>query len=181
MKQIKVNEKCNGCGLCIMSCSYLQENADGNAQPIQGKAVKEADLNEVMKTVNSCPEGALSIVETGSASQSGKNGVNEVISDLKKKCASLSVKKVNRAAVKFKIDVDAFPLMYSGKERRSIYSSESAARSAAREEFSRLYYSESAYRPMLKNVFVSYKVNVLNRIIRVKMYRKANIFGIMKL
>ena len=37
MKQIIINEKCNGCGMCIVKCpKYFEENDDGNAQVIKG-------------------------------------------------------------------------------------------------------------------------------------------------
>ena len=37
MKQIMINETCNGCGMCIVKCpGYFEENADGDAQVISG-------------------------------------------------------------------------------------------------------------------------------------------------
>ena len=53
-----------------------------------------------------------------------------------------------------------FPI-YSFKNGNYKYKSESEAKSAAREEFRKYCYAESAYRPMLKKVFVAYKMNVL--------------------
>lgn len=161
MKQIKVNENCNGCGLCIVNSSYLQENDEGNAQPIPGKAIKDADLKDVEKVVRECPEKALSIIDTGKATVSGKAGVNQVIDALKKQCSAFNVKKgccsdVKLTAKKYNIDIP-----YSNKEYQRNYTSESSAKSAARDEFNRLCYSETAYRPLLKKVFVEYKVNVL--------------------
>ena len=59
MKQISVSEKCSGCGLCVMNCSYLRENVDGNAEAVPGMAIKDSDMENVRRVVAECPEGAL--------------------------------------------------------------------------------------------------------------------------
>ena len=42
MKQIMINETCNGCGMCIVKCpGYFEENADGDAQVISGILAEE--------------------------------------------------------------------------------------------------------------------------------------------
>lgn len=161
MKQISVSEKCSGCGLCIVGCEYLQENRDGNAEPVEGKAIREEDFAAVEKVVSQCPEGALQIVETGSTKKRGTEGVKDIIEELRKKCDSFSVKKISNADVRLNSKDYNIPVPYSNKEYEKAYKSESAAKSAARDEFNRLCYSETAYRPMLKKVFVEYKVNVL--------------------
>lgn len=161
MKQIKVSSNCSGCGLCIVNSPYLQENEEGYAQPVPGKAINDSDINAVTKVVNECPEKALSIIETGKATVSGKGGVNQVIEALKKQCASISVKKVGGSDVKFSAKDYDISVPSSSKEYSRDYTSESSARSAAKDEFNRLCYSESAYRPLIKKVFVEYKVNVL--------------------
>lgn len=51
MKQIKVNESCSGCGLCIANCAYLEENEEGNAQPVVGKVIKKDDEQLVKKVI----------------------------------------------------------------------------------------------------------------------------------
>ena len=44
MKQIMINETCNGCGMCIVKCpGYFEENADGDAQVISGILADETD------------------------------------------------------------------------------------------------------------------------------------------
>lgn len=51
MKQIMINETCNGCGMCIVKCpGYFEENADGDAQVISGILADETDavLKEVL-------------------------------------------------------------------------------------------------------------------------------------
>lgn len=160
MKQIKVNSNCDGCGLCVVNSLYLQENEEGYAQPILGKAIKDSDISDLEKVINNCPQKAISIVETGQATQSGKAGVKQIIESLKRKCNSIVVEKVKSPDIEFntkKYKIQA-PFSIKGREQ---YSSESSARSAAKDEFKRLCYSEYAYEPLLKKVFVEYKVQVL--------------------
>lgn len=161
VKQIKVSPKCNGCGLCVVNSAYMQEDEEGYAQPIPGKAIKESDLNAVTLVVNKCPEKALSIIETGVAVSSGKSGVTQVIKTLKRQCDSIAVKKISSSDVRLRAKDYRISVPYSNKEYRRDYTSESSAKSAARDEFNRLCYSEQAYRPLIKKVFVEYKVNVL--------------------
>ena len=161
MKQIHVNEKCSGCGLCIVNSPYLQENAEGNAEPVPGMAIQEKDMDSVMKVVAECPESALQIVETGSTNKTGAAGIAEIITALKKQCENFAVKKVSNSNVKLKIKDYYIPIPSSSREYKRDYSSESSAKSAAKDEFNSLCYSETAFRPMIKKVFVEYKVNVL--------------------
>lgn len=161
MKQIIVNEKCSGCGLCIVNCKYLQESSDGNAEPVIGKAIQDQDMENVKKVVERCPEKALSIIESGT-SRKGIAGISEIIAVLKEKTENFKVQRVGRNDVKMNVKEYNIPIpVGSSKEYKRDYTSESSARSAARDEFDRLCYSESAYRPIIKKVFVEYKVNVL--------------------
>ncbi|RUL51928.1 ferredoxin [Lysinibacillus antri] len=161
MKQIHVNEKCSGCGLCIVNSPYLQENAEGNAEPVAGMAIQEKDMDSVMKVVGECPESALQIVETGNTNKTGAAGITDIINALKNQCDNFSVKKVSNSDIKLNIKDYYIPIPSSSREYKRDYSSESSAKSAAKDEFNRLCYSETAFRPMIKKVFVEYKVNVL--------------------
>lgn len=161
MKQIIVNGNCSGCGVCIINCQYLEENAEGNATPILGKSIQDKDLESVNKVVSECPENALQIVERGSTNKKGVAGVVDIIAALKNQCDSFTVKKVSNSDVKINSKDYHIPIPSSSKEYRRDYTSESSAKSAARDEFNRLCYSETAFRPMIKKVFVEYKVNVL--------------------
>lgn len=161
MKQISVNRNCSGCGLCVVNCHYLQENAEGNAEPVAGKAIQDKDMENVKKVIAECPENALQIVETEITNKRGIAGVAEIIATLKNKCNSFAVKKVSNSDVRLNSKDYYIPIPSSSKEYRKDYTSESSARSAAKDEFNRLCYSETAYRPMIKKVFVEYKVNVL--------------------
>lgn len=161
MKQIIVNENCSGCGLCIVNSHYLQENTEGNAEPVPGLAIQEEHLEIVKRVVAECPESALQITETGITSRKGKDGISDVISYLKEKSSSFSVKKVSNSDVRLNSKHYYIPNPYTNKEYNRDYTSESSAKSAAREEFKRLCYSETAYRPMIKKVFVEYKINIL--------------------
>lgn len=161
MKQISVNTNCSGCGLCVVNCKYLKENSEGNAEPVEGKVIKQEDIESVKKVIAECPENALQIIETGSTNKKGVAGVREIIADLKNKCSNFSVTKITNSDIRLNSKDYDIPIPISGKEYRRDYTSESSAKSAAKEELNRLCYSETAYRPMLKKVFVEYKVNFL--------------------
>lgn len=161
MKQISVNINCSGCGLCIVNCHYLQENSEGNAEPVIGKAIQDKDIENVKKVIAECPKNALQIVETGITNKKGVEGVVEIIATLKNKCNSFAVKKVSNSDVRLEIKNYYIPTPRSSKEYRRNYKSERSAIAEAKDEFNRLCYSETAYRPMIKKVFVEYKVNVL--------------------
>lgn len=149
MKQIKVNDKCFGCSLCIVNSPYLEENTEGNAEPIPEKAIKSEDIDAINRVIMDCPVGALEIVKT-ETSNKGKAGVNDVISSLSKKCEAPKIKAVERADVKLNIKNHPISVPYSTKDSRYEYTSEGSAKSAARDEFNRLCYSETAYRPLIK-------------------------------
>ena len=161
MKQIHVNEKCSGCGLCVVNSPYLQENAEGNAEPVAGIAIQDKDMDNIMKVVEECPESALQVVETGSTNKTGVEGIADVITALKNQCDNFCVKKVSNQDVRLNIKDYYIPVPTSSKEYRGDYTSKSSAKSAAKDDFNRLCYSETAFRPMIKKVFVEYKVNVL--------------------
>lgn len=161
MKKISVNENCSGCGLCIVNCCYLQENSEGNAEPIPGKVIRDEDIENVKKVIAECPENALQIVETGNTNKKGREGVEEIIAALRNQCNSFTVKKISNSDVRLNSGDYHIPIPSSSKEYKRDYTSKSSAKSAAKDEFNRLCYSESAFRPMLKKVFVEYKVNVL--------------------
>lgn len=161
MKQINVSKECNGCGLCVMNCSYLKENDEGNAEFIKGMTISENDIKNVEQVISDCPKKALSIVNVSGTSKSGVAGVREVLDKLKKSVDDFKITKIDNSEVKLDVKKYRLTIPYSSREGRREYSSESSAKSAARDEFSRLCYSESAYRPMIKQVFVEYKVNVL--------------------
>lgn len=161
MKQIQVNSNCDGCGLCIVNSNYLQEDAEGNATPIIGKVIHDSDLEHIKQVIAECPCGALKIIETGSTKKKGSAGVTEIVANLKNKCKDFKVEEISYRDVRLNIKEYDIPVPTSNLERKRGYSSESKIKSAAKDEFNRLCYSETAYRPMLKKVFVEYKVNVL--------------------
>ena len=160
MKQIRVNNKCSGCGLCVMNCTYLRENEDGNAEVIPGKAIAEQDIKTIQKIVQDCPEGALEIISTGSTAGTGIAGAQAVVHKLDRELKAIEVSEVESSKLDFNVDDFDIPIPRGSIEYRR-YSSKSAAKSAARDEFRRLCYSETAYRPVLKKIFVEYKVKRL--------------------
>lgn len=161
MKKLQVTDQCNGCGVCIVNCSYLQENDEGNAVAVPGKYINEQDLPIVQKIIKDCPEQALSLIDVGGAARSGKAGAKEIIEKLKEYRKTFSVKRISGQDVPMDCKKYSIPVPHTNLEYRDCYSSESKARSAAKDEFRRLCYSEAAYGPMLKKIFVEYRVDVL--------------------
>lgn len=163
MKVLKVTEICNGCGMCVIQAGdYLRENSDGLAVPVEGKAVSNEDMNRLSGVVAECPCNALKIVDISTTSAKGKEGIRALIQKLQKTLAEFKVTPVQKSDIS--MVKDSYPVNisgYSSKEYSSKFSSESQAKSAARDEFLRNCYNESVYRPILKQVFVEYKVDKL--------------------
>lgn len=161
MKILKVNEKCDGCGLCIMNCKYLKENEEGNAEFEQGKLITDSDLETVKKVVEDCPKSAIEIVEINSTNKKGMEGVYEIVQNFKRQISEFSIAEVKISDVEFDINDYDIEVPYTDIDELYSYSSEMQARNAATNEFERICWSPDAYRPMLKKVFVEYKMNVL--------------------
>lgn len=161
MKELKVNGKCDGCGLCIMNCKFLVENEEGNAEFVQGQVITDSDLEDVKKAVENCPQKAIEIVETKSTDKKGMDGVYEIVQNFKRQVSELVVAEPTPSDVKFDINEYFVSIPFSEKNHNRYYASEMQARNAATDEFERLCWSPDAYRPLLKKVFVEYKVNVL--------------------
>lgn len=162
MKRITIDEKCNNCGICALNNSYIEENEAGDISVVKGKFISDADLEDINKLIRSCPVKALNLVESSICDAKNKRSIPEVINDLQKKCDAFKIPDVKPEQIPF--DVDKYGLdfrAWSTKEGRYAYSSESAARSAARQEFNSLCYSENIYKPALRKLFVQYKMDAL--------------------
>ncbi|CBH21395.1 protein of unknown function [Acetoanaerobium sticklandii] len=160
MIKIIVKDNCNGCGLCIMNCNYLEENAEGNAQAVSGKIIKNSDIDNLKKVISECPNKSLELIDKQFTNKKGYDGLSDLLEVLKRKCDNFNVNKVTNLDVKLNVNNYDINTPFSPKEY-SYYTSESSAKSTARDEFDRLCYSQSAYRPILKKLFVEYKINVL--------------------
>lgn len=59
MKQIRINEKCNQCGICAIKCAdVFAENESGDIKLLVS-SVEETD--ELINTIESCPVGAIEL------------------------------------------------------------------------------------------------------------------------
>ncbi len=128
MKQIIINEKCNGCGMCVVKCpKYFEENDDGNTQVIKGVLSDETDkaLNEV---IAQCPVNAISF--GGSVDKSKL--MQQELDKLKELSKGLTVKREDIAFTDNYCVVTTFP--YIGSSGYN-YSSSSAAERAGMSEF----------------------------------------------
>lgn len=161
MKQLKVLETCNGCGACVFESPYFVEDAEGNAVPVAGKAVAAEDLEALKRIAGECPRKAILIEEVASTVKPGRAGLNELLKKLEDKAQTLNMPKADGEKLKFSAKDYDIQIPFSSKQYLNNYSSESQARSAARDEFENLCYLPSAYRPILKKIFVEYKVKKL--------------------
>lgn len=63
MKELNVNEKCNGCGFCIVSApNYFGELPNGNAKAIK-IMIDKMDEDQVTNVIRNCPENAIVVTE----------------------------------------------------------------------------------------------------------------------
>lgn len=161
MREIIVSEKCMGCGQCIMGTDYLQETADGTAEFVKGKDIPDDAVAQIQKIIEECPVNALSFKESSATSQKGVTAIKEIITKLEKDLEQVNIPRITESNIPFNPKDYYIPTPFSRHENDARYKSESQARSEARSEFEKLLYSESAFRPMIKKVFVEYKVNVL--------------------
>lgn len=87
MKQLKINERCNQCGICVVKCpAYFAENSDGDVKVVS-TAVNETE--ELRAAVASCPVKA---IEIGKEIDSRKR-VQEYIDKLNSFMSGITVTK----------------------------------------------------------------------------------------
>ncbi|MDE6834016.1 MAG: ferredoxin [Ruminococcus sp.] len=85
MKKIKINEKCNQCGVCIVKCpAYFTEDSAGNVKVVSSSVNETAEL---LSAVRSCPEKA---IELG-AEVNVKTTIQEYISKLESLKSGITV------------------------------------------------------------------------------------------
>ena len=161
MREIIVSDKCIGCGQCVMESKYLEETPDGNAKFISGGDVIDGDVDAVNKVIQSCPAQALSMKETSATNERGTAAIKEIIDKINEDIKNVKIPRITESDIPFKEDEYYLSPPFSSKEYDARYKSESQARSAARDEFERLMYRESAFRPMIKKIFIEYKTKVL--------------------
>ncbi len=75
MKKFKVSDKCICCGACIVATDLLVEDDEGKAKASDKGYISSDFLQKAKEIVDSCPVNAISIVETGIASNTGKEGL----------------------------------------------------------------------------------------------------------
>ena len=151
MQQIIINEKCNGCGMCIVKCpKYFEENDDGNAQVIKGVlAGNDAVLDAV---ISKCPVKAISLGD----SVDRKQFIQKELDKLKALANGLTVKKDDIAFTDGYSYISNFP--YIGSSRYE-YRSSSSAESAGLDAFTSIAYSQIDSK--ILDVITSYRVNII--------------------
>lgn len=160
MKELNVNEKCNGCGFCIASApKYFKELSDGNAKVIKN-FVDVIDSDQIENIIQNCPEGAISIINRHNFLDNQHEFRKYIVDKIQKYNDDFKIERVTAEDYTF-WEKDRYIYFQTNDEWPPAYNSESAAKSAARSQFRDQCYSEQAYRPKLKEIFVNYKVNKL--------------------
>lgn len=155
MKKFSVSSNCISCGLCTANSEFLTESSTGEAVPIPGKFISDAELDKANELVNICPAGALSIVEQKSVKNKEdfiKNAISKIqsITDLKEP----SEKDFPWNSSEFHVPCYGATGQYCYE-----YSSNSSANSAAQREFSARAYSQM--KPFALNLVMQYKSKYL--------------------
>lgn len=164
MKKLKVLDQCNGCGICVVNSKYFEENNEGNAEAIKGLVLKDEDIEFIIKVIEDCPQGAITIIETNTSNKKGTERLKELSEEIEKKLDGFNVPRVQADDIQFdckSYDISGSSFGNSSKSGDRIFDSKSHAKTVAKSEFERLCYSPYAYRPVLKQLFVEYKVKVL--------------------
>lgn len=160
MKELNVNEKCNGCGFCIVSApNYFGELPNGNAKAIK-IMIDKMDEDQVTNVIRNCPENAIVVTEKEDFSGNKKKLKEYIINKIQKFNNEFKIEKVTKEEYEFWNGERGIYFNISD-EWPPAYNSESAAKSAAKQRFREQCYSEQVYRPKLKEIFVNYKVNKL--------------------
>lgn len=176
MKQFRVLEECIACGQCVLMTDLLVENAEGKAEAASKGYIADFFMAQAQQIVSECPVRALSIVEAGQAQNSGEKGLAELKIALENKLRNFKFPSITKEHVKFKADNYAISVPYAQGEYNYAYSSESKARSAGKEEFDRILYSQ--YRPIILSVFVQYKNDKLQPFYTCECTEKSFYYGI---
>ncbi len=155
MKKFCVSNNCIACGQCIQMTDLLVENAVGKTEAASQGYITENFIEQAKEIVSECPAKAISIVEVGNTSVSGKDGLKELKRKLEEKLYAFQFPKVSLQDIKFDANNYSIAIPGSRGEYQYSYSSHSQAKSAGKEEFNRIMYSQ--YRPIILNVFVQYK------------------------
>lgn len=160
MKYIEVNKKlCEGCGLCIINCSYLQEDDDGDAEAVKGRAVLEQDLPAVKKVIKECPVKALKLVDTN---RGGKKDFDDIKKSLIKELKEIMELPYPRTSeYQFKKEEYDIEWPDAAGERDYEYSSYEKAVQAGTREFDRIMYSKCEI--IMLRIFMEYKTTYLKK------------------
>lgn len=76
MKAIKINEKCNQCGVCVVKCpAYFAEDEEGNVKALAPSVNETAELKSAM---DSCPEKAIELGEEVDIEKSIQEYMNQL-------------------------------------------------------------------------------------------------------
>ena len=156
MKKFKVSDKCICCGACIVATDLLVEDDEGKAKASDKGYISSDFLQKAKEIVDSCPVNAISIVETGIASNTGKEGLIQLSNLLESKLREIEIVDVSSEAVKFDARKYNISYPYPRGQNRYTYSSSSKAVNAGFDEFKRIAYSQHGR--FITDILVQYKI-----------------------
>ncbi|WP_294160417.1 ferredoxin [uncultured Selenomonas sp.] len=162
MKKLSLDlGKCDGCGICVLDCSLLQETSDGSVEVLAPGIIQTADLSKVEDVVRHCPTGALAVVEAG-------EGVD--LTRLKAEMREpVEVAKPDYDDYAFRLeDKDEYlkelPYLSADGEDEYEYKSSSSARSAGKSAFRNEIYSQAE--ALIEKILVAYNQRKVSSVAR---------------
>ncbi len=131
MKQIKINAKCNQCGICVVKCpEYFAENENGDVRVI---APSVDVTSKLTSAINACPVKA---IELG-AEVDSKQNIRNYLNELEKMKNGITV---TRSDIEFnEVFYTAVSVPYAGMSDYSYRSSSQAERAGYDAFVSRSY------------------------------------------
>lgn len=157
MEKLVVSEACNGCGLCNSLRKYFEENDEGNAVAKSGVFIEAQDEIRVNDIISRCPVHAIKKINV--YVKDDGDVLKNLIEEMEKELATIKVERLKRENMPFKMDEYSFSFPNtSPHEITSKYSTESATKSAAKNDFDRLVYGSAARDTEINRILVEYKV-----------------------
>lgn len=149
--RIKVNEKCNCCGICSMQYpDYFFETDEGKAQA-NGEAVK-VDDSIVAEIEGLCPVHAIMMEKENKSTK-------QLLAEKLDKLKECRIAYPTKEDIPFKKEEYSIPIPYAPGAYRYEYSNESSANRAARSEFNNKMYSQIDV--LILKVITEYRVKYI--------------------
>ena len=162
MQKLKIRQnKCNGCGMCILGCKFLKVDSSGIAEIIGTGDVEDDEVTYTKKIISLCPTEALHLIECSANDE-------KYLQQLKIKMQTpLNLKMPAKEEYKFKAeDYEEYAkyivqVVWLTGEYNFVYKSESAAKLAGETAFRDEIYSKAG--ELAQQVIDIYQKNRMNK------------------